>query len=83
MSRNTQVRLGLAAERIVDLTVMLGSATPVYPGHPATAIHHERLSPTGREAITVSELHVGMHTGTHVEGPRHHLEDGPALADSP
>ncbi len=60
--------------RVVDLSHPLDERTQVYPGDPAV-----RLSPARsleRDGYRVSHLHLGSHSGTHLDAPSHVLEDG-------
>jgi arylformamidase len=66
--------------RIVDISLPIGSTTPVYPGDPPIVI--ERLSEThGGDASALSRLSFGSHTGTHVDPPAHFI-DGGATVDA-
>lgn len=60
--------------RVVDLSHPLDDRTPTYPGDPAV-----RLSPARsleRDGYRVQHVHLGSHSGTHVDAPAHVVEDG-------
>jgi kynurenine formamidase/AcrR family transcriptional regulator len=63
--------------RVVDLTMVLDERTPVYPGDPAPRL--EPAATIGVDGFNVLALHLGSHSGTHVDAPRHFLAEGPAL----
>jgi arylformamidase len=67
--------------RIVDLTRILSSSTPVYPGDPAfiaeDAVLHQ---PTG---FNLKRIATGLHVGTHVDAPRHYYADGSGVEAIP
>ena len=60
--------------RVVDLSHPLDDATPVYPGDPPV-----RLTPARRlerDGYRVLHVHLGSHSGTHLDAPSHVVEDG-------
>ncbi|HEV3471507.1 MAG TPA: cyclase family protein [Pyrinomonadaceae bacterium] len=68
---------------IYDITVPVAPGeTPVYPGDPG--IEFEAWAAIGRgDAANVTMLHLGAHTGTHVDAPAHFIEGAPGLASLP
>lgn len=67
---------------LYDISVAIAPGrTPVYPGDPG--IEFEAWTAIGRgDAANVTMLHMGAHTGTHVDAPVHFIEDAagvPAL----
>jgi arylformamidase len=56
--------------QIFDISVLVRSGMPVYPGDPEVRL--ERVS----ESPVVSRLDFGVHTGTHVDAPLHFIEGG-------
>lgn len=63
--------------RIVDLSRRVDDATQVYPGDPPV-----RLAPAttiAADGVNVLEVHIGSHSGTHVDAPYHFVEDGPRI----
>jgi kynurenine formamidase len=60
--------------RVVDLSVPLDDATPVYPGDPPI-----RLSPAAtiaHDGYNLLDVHMGSQSGTHCDAPYHFLADG-------
>ncbi|MET0553435.1 MAG: cyclase family protein [Vicinamibacteria bacterium] len=68
--------------KIIDVTVPLTAELPTFPGDPPF-----RMEPTHRlqdgAAYNVAQLHLGTHTGTHVDAPFHFLADGATVDDLP
>lgn len=64
----------MRVRRLVDLSVPLDDATPVYPGDPAphVAVH----STIERDGFNLLSLQLGSQTGTHVDAPFHFEPDG-------
>jgi arylformamidase len=61
--------------KLLDVTVPLDSALPVYPGNtPFTLEPIKRIANGG--SSNVSTLHLSAHSGTHVDAPRHFFDDG-------
>ncbi len=60
--------------RVVDLSRRVDGDTQVYPGDP-----HVRLEPAttiAADGFNVLGVHIGSHSGTHVDAPYHFVEDG-------
>ncbi len=60
--------------RIVDLSRRVDPGTQVYPGDP-----HVRLEPAttlAADGVNVLAVHIGSHSGTHVDAPYHFVEGG-------
>jgi len=67
-------------QRYIDITLALGPGLPTWPGHPAFELESLRSIASGASS-NVSRLSMSVHTGTHVDAPRHFFQDG-ADADS-
>ncbi len=61
-----------------DLTRVLASGMPVYPGDPEV-----RIVAGGASPWRVSALHLGSHSGTHVDAPLHYVADGRGIGAFP
>lgn len=61
---------------LLDLTHPLVPGMQVYPGDPQF-----RCTPVTADGVTVTELHLGTHTGTHVDAPAHVIPGGAGVAD--
>jgi arylformamidase len=67
------------AAEYIDVTVRLAAGMPCYPGNPEFELQPiKRIADGG--SSNVSKLVLGTHTGTHVDAPKHFLDDG-ATAD--
>lgn len=58
--------------QIYDVSVPLSATTPTYPGDPTIQIDQWAALAKG-DAANVSFLHMGAHTGTHVDAPVHFI----------
>lgn len=66
-----------AVSRIVDLSHPLGADTQVYPGDPVPSARPHAV--IERDGYNVLAVHLGSHSGTHVDAPYHVREDGARL----
>ena len=68
---------------IYDITVPIAPGeTPTYPGDPG--IEFEAWAAIERgDPANVTMLHLGAHTGTHVDAPAHFIEGAPGLPSLP
>ena len=66
----------LPAHPLIDVSVTIRPRMPIYPGDPGVDIALSHAIARGDPA-NVSRLQFGAHTGTHVDAPRHFIEDGP------
>lgn len=62
---------------IIDLSVLLNSDTPVYPGDPNVKI--ERAGVISRDGFCDHSLSLNTHVGTHIDAPMHMVEGGKSL----
>jgi arylformamidase len=69
-------------EKIIDITVPLTTDMPMWPGCKGV-----RITPTMRledgDSSNVSRLDFNLHTGTHVDAPRHFLQNGSTVEQLP
>lgn len=65
--------------RIIDVSVPIYERTPIYPGDPHIEIEQWAAISRG-DAANVSMLHLGAHTGTHLDAPAHFIEGAPSLS---
>ena len=61
--------------RVYDVSVPVRTGGLVYPGNPEISIELEQAIARGAGA-NVSAVSFGSHTGTHVDAPRHFIDDG-------
>ncbi|HZD43395.1 MAG TPA: cyclase family protein, partial [Methanomicrobiales archaeon] len=57
--------------RLYDATRLLSNTTPTFPGDPEI---HLDMHEEGTHRV--SDLHLGTHSGTHVDAPLHYLKNG-------
>lgn len=65
----------------VDLSISVVTGMPVYPGDPPVEVTPALTVPEA--GVNVARLHLGSHTGTHVDAPYHVDDAWPRLADLP
>ncbi len=57
---------------LIDLTIPIREGMPVWPGDPAPRISYKRSFEAG-DHNNVSEATIGLHTGTHMDAPKHFI----------
>lgn len=67
---------------LIDITLPVSSALPVWPNHPPTEVGAVRRIATGGPS-NVSRLTLTSHAGTHVDAPWHFVDDGARLEEIP
>jgi arylformamidase len=65
----------MARDRIIDISVAISPSLPVWPGDPQITIELSSSIEQGAPA-NVSRLHIGTHTGTHLDAPWHFIPSG-------
>ncbi len=60
---------------LIDISVTIGADLPIWPGSPGFRLEALERIDEGDEA-NVSQLTCDVHTGTHVDAPRHFVDDG-------
>ena len=68
--------------RIYDISVGVRDGAMVYPGNPVVSITPQQAISQGAGA-NVSRIDFGSHTGTHVDAPKHFIDDGPGVDSLP
>ena len=64
--------------KLLDVTVPLRDSIPTFPGNPEFAFEPiKRIADGG--SSNVSRLVMGTHTGTHVDAPKHFIDDGASI----
>jgi len=61
--------------RFIDVSLMVDSTLPVWPGDPPIQIAPFLELARGHSA-NASSMSCSVHTGTHVDAPRHHIDGG-------
>lgn len=68
--------------KIYDISVEFSDRVPLYPGDPKFE-QKEFLNIAGGDHVNVSQITFGTHTGTHIDAPKHFLEDGKGIDEIP
>ena len=61
-------------EKATDLTHHLRNGMPVYPGDPSPSF--EKYSTLRKDGVNLTKIRMGSHTGTHLDAPRHFIQEG-------
>lgn len=64
--------------RIHDITLPLSPELPVYPGDPPISVESWNSIADG-DSANVSRLHMGSHSGTHIDAPYHFNDAGKSV----
>ena len=67
---------------LLDVSLRLSADLPTYPGNPPFELRPAKRIARG-DSSNVSSLHLGSHTGTHVDAPRHFFDAGPGVDELP
>lgn len=68
--------------KLLDVSVPLTGGMPAYPGNPDFELQPiKRIAQGG--SSNVSRLVLGTHTGTHVDAPKHFIDDGASVDSLP
>jgi arylformamidase len=66
----------------IDISTPLGAGMPVWPGDPP--LRFTRVAAIGRgDGCDVTAVSMCLHTGTHVDAPRHYIEGGTGIDGMP
>jgi arylformamidase len=63
--------------KIIDITRAISDRMAVYPGDPKVRITSVKSLKT--DGYRLSEISMGLHTGTHIDAPAHFLEKGETI----
>jgi arylformamidase len=67
---------------LIDISVALDEDLPIWPGSPGFQLDALQRMGDGAEA-NVSKLTCDVHTGTHIDAPRHFVDDGKTVEEIP
>lgn len=70
----------LAVMKYFDVSVPIGEMTPVYEGDPPVEASL-KMSMADGDFANVSQICMGVHTGTHVDAPNHFIDGTRRVAD--
>ena len=66
----------------IDISVPLQNGMAVWPGDPEVALRQVSSIKAGDEA-NVTQMRMSVHTGTHIDAPRHFIPDGKTVGSIP
>ena len=66
------------ATRLIDVSVMLRPGIPTYPGNAPFEFEPVKRIANG-DSANVSKIVMGTHSGTHLDAPKHFLDDKPGI----
>jgi arylformamidase len=67
--------------KIFDISMPVYSGMVVYPGDPDVSIRKNKTF--RKDSVLVSNIAMGLHTGTHIDAPLHYLPEGKAIDEIP
>jgi arylformamidase len=67
---------------IYDISLTISPNMPTWPGDPLVELTRF-LSIDQDDDVNASQLHFSLHTGTHIDAPRHFLDDGLTVENLP
>ncbi len=76
--RAIEASASLRRGKVYDVSLPIFPGMPVWPGDPPMSKDYFK-SITRGDSSNVSLLHIGSHTGTHVDAPRHFIADAPGI----
>ncbi len=68
--------------KLIDVTVPLDANLPTYPGNTAFSLDATKRIARG-DSSNVSTIHLSVHSGTHVDAPRHFFDAAPGTEGLP
>jgi arylformamidase len=69
---------------IYDVSVPITNTMPVWPGDPAVQLQRKtHESRDHSHMVTVTDIRMGSHTGTHLDAPFHMIQGGKTLGEFP
>ena len=67
--------------KVIDLTLPIADEMPVYSDDPHVNV--TQAATVESDGIMIHTIHMGTHTGTHIDAPAHILSDGKTLNEFP
>ncbi|MEM2180990.1 MAG: cyclase family protein [Nitrososphaeria archaeon] len=71
----------ISSYKIIDLTLTIFPGMPQYEGEPP--INFELFSNLEKEGARGTKINLSVHTGTHIDSPKHRLEQGKGIDEIP
>ena len=72
----------MKSQKIHDVSIPIVAGGVVYPGNPEIRVEYQQAISRG-DGANVSTLAFGSHTATHVDAPKHFVDDGQAVDEIP
>lgn len=69
-------------QKIYDISLPITDQMVVWPGDPQVTIRQVSSLAEG-DSSNLSQIRMSVHTGTHVDAPRHFLQDGKTIGEMP
>ena len=67
---------------MIDITIPITSSTPVWPGDPKPTVRQVSSIEAGDES-NVTQIRMSVHTGTHIDAPKHFFKQGITIDQIP
>jgi arylformamidase len=64
--------------RIIDISAAVSERIPIYEGNPPLSMTWA-MSLSAGDAVNLTEIREGVHTGTHIDAPLHFIRGGTAI----
>ena len=68
--------------RTYDITLTITPELVVWPDDPQVEVYQTDKISEG-SVVNVSRIHMGVHTGTHIDAPYHFIDEGGTVEDIP
>jgi len=68
--------------KIYDISVPITPDMPVWPGDPAVDLQQVTAIALG-DSANISQLSMSVHTGTHIDAPKHFIDNGNTIGQIP
>ena len=68
--------------KLYDVSVLISDELPVWPGDPGISVKRTSSLDRGDNA-NVTQINMGVHTGTHIDAPFHFEPDGKTIDELP
>lgn len=69
--------------KLIDISMPIEESMPTYKGRTEKRPKRTFDSQMPRDSINESSIHMNLHTGTHMDAPRHMIQDGWTMEDMP
>ncbi|MBX8643012.1 MAG: cyclase family protein [Thermoplasmata archaeon] len=66
------------SSRIIDISAAVSERIPIYEGNPPLSMTWAMSLASG-DGVNLTEIHEGVHTGTHIDAPLHFIKGGSTI----